>query len=106
MRKYINGKIIGLALIATVLAGCEFYRTAEQEASPIVSPDDKPMATFSSDFTGNTVEEGDTVTYTITFDKIIDRSVTFHVNQTGGAAVEDVDYTYEPATINPYTLET
>jgi hypothetical protein len=102
MRKYIVYKIVGLALLVVAFAGCD---TASQDVEPVVSPDDYPMVVFQSDATGTTVHEGDTVTFTITFDKMIDRSVTFHVKQTGGTAEEDVDYVVETATIQPYSLE-
>jgi hypothetical protein len=101
MRKYIKYKIVGLAILVAALAGCD---TASQEASPVVSPDDYPVAVFETDFTGTSVKEGDTIAYTITFDKMIDRSVTFTVTQTGGTAT-DHDWIVENAVLQPYTLE-
>ncbi len=44
--------------------------------------------------------------YSITFDKMIDRSVTFHATQTDGDAEHDVDYTATDGVLAPYTLET
>jgi hypothetical protein len=101
MRKYIKFKIVGFALLLAAFAGCD---TATQEVSPVVSPDGYPVATFTTDFTGSTVSEGDTIHYTITFDKMIDRSVTFRVTQTGGTA-GDHDWEVENAVVQPYTLE-
>lgn len=101
MRKYIKFKIIGLALLLAAFAGCD---TATQEASPVASPDEYPVAVFTTDFSGSTVSEGDTITYTITLDKMLDRSVTFTVTQTGGTA-GDHDWEVVNAVIQPYTLD-
>ncbi|MBN2697697.1 MAG: hypothetical protein JXR52_02640 [Bacteroidales bacterium] len=103
MRNDFRYILIGLSLLMLVFAGCD---TATQEPSPIVSPDGYPVATFATDFTGSTVNEGDTLVYTITFNEMIDRSVTFNFKQTGGTAEADHDYVVEPGTLAPYTLET
>ncbi len=101
MRKYIKFKIIGLALLLAAFAGCD---TASEEVSPVISPDGYPVAVFNTDFTGSAVTEGDTVAYTITLDKMIDRSVTFTVTQIGGTA-GDHDWEVVNAVVEPYTLE-
>jgi hypothetical protein len=102
MRKYILFKIAGLVLLVALFAACD---TATQEVSPVVSPDGYPKVTFSTDFEGTTVNEGETIIYDITLDKMLDRSVTFHLTQTGGTAAVHDDYEYEPAVIKPYTQE-
>jgi len=102
MRKYIVYKLAGLALMVALFAGCD---TATQEVSPVVSPDGYPKVTFSTDFDGTTVNEGETIIYDITLDKMLDRSVTFHFTQTGGTAAVHDDYEYEAATVQPYTQE-
>lgn len=103
MRKNIFIKVAGLLLAVALLASCD---TASQEAEPVVSPDGYPKVTFATDFTGNSVTEGDTIIYTITMDKMLDRSVTFHVTQTGGDVVEHYDYDVYPGVMAPYTLQT
>ena len=103
MKKYIKFKLIGLALLGVVIAGCD---TASQEVEPVVSPDGYPVATFTTDFTGTEITEGDTILYTITFDKAIDRSVTFHATQSDGDAEADVDFIATPGVLAPYALET
>ncbi len=102
MRKYIKFKLLGLAFLVAALAGCD---TATQEVSEVVSPDGYPMVTFTTDFTGTSLAEGDTIVYTITMDKMLDRSVTFRATQTGGDA-DGHDIIVEPAVMSPYTLET
>lgn len=102
--------MIGLTLIATVLVSCD-YRTAEQDVMDTVSPDGYPVATFSTDFTGTEITEGDTILYTVVFDKTIDRAVTFRVTQTDGDAMElddhdHGDYVATAGVLQPYTLET
>lgn len=98
-------KLGGLALLlAVALTGCEYLKTAEQEAAPIVSTDDYPVATYTTDFSGNSVTEGDTIMYTITTDKMLDRSITFHATWLDGTA-DDHDYTYSEAVLAPYSTE-
>ena len=101
MRKYFKYKLIGLGLIIIGIAACD---TAEQDVSPIISPDGKPEATFDL-VPGTTITEGDTVIYTITTDKKIERSITFSFQQTGGTATED-DYVVIPGVIEPYKMST
>jgi hypothetical protein len=97
--------MVGLTLIAAVLASCD-YRTAEQDVAPTVSPDGYPVATFTTDFTGTEVSEGDTIVYSIVFDKPIDRSVTFQITPTDESTAEaDVDYIASPGIIQPFTTE-
>ncbi len=84
-----------------VLAGCD---TASQEVEPVISPDGYPVATFTTDFEGTAVTEGDSIVYVITTNKMLDRSVTFQVTQTGGDA-DGHDFVYEPAVLQPYTTE-
>ncbi|MCF8345834.1 MAG: hypothetical protein K9G38_01375 [Bacteroidales bacterium] len=102
MRNYILRKLTGLALLAVVVAGCD---TASQEVEPVISPDNYPVATFTTDFTGETVNEGETISYVISVDKQLDKSITFHVIPDTGNVADDHDYAYEPAVLQPYTSE-
>jgi|APMed6443717190_1056831.scaffolds.fasta_scaffold39775_2 hypothetical protein len=98
MRKFIGYKIVGLAIIMAIgMVACD---QASQEPEPIGSPDGYPVATFTPSVTS--VTEGDTIIYTISLDKPIDRSITFTLNQTGGTATEE-DYIAAPAVLQPYT---
>lgn len=98
MRQYMSYKLLSLAVIMAIgIAACD---TASQEVEPVVSPDGYPVATFTP--TSNTCTEGDTIYFTITTDKPIDRSMTFTFKQLGGTANAD-DYTAFPAVIQPYT---
>ncbi|MDF1571341.1 MAG: hypothetical protein P1P82_06965 [Bacteroidales bacterium] len=101
MRNIFKYLLFGLALMMVVIAGCD---TASQEVSPVISPDDYPVATFTTDFSADEITEGDSIVYTITTDKMIDRAITFHVTQKAGS-VDDHDFTYEPAVLQPYTTE-
>lgn len=101
MRKYINN-ILGLVLLLITLVSCD---QASQEVSPVVSPDGYPVATFTTDFTGSTVSEGDTITYTVTFNKMLDRSVTFRARINSGTLTSD-DVELIAGTLAPYTLST
>jgi hypothetical protein len=79
---------------------CEY----NQEVEDPISTDSYPVATFVTDFTGTAVTEGDTINYTITLDKMLDRAITFTVMQQDGTADEN-DYTFSEVTIAPYTTE-
>jgi len=98
MKNKVLYKILGLALFVTGMVACD---TASQEVEPVVSPDGYPVATFD-DISSVTVTEGDTIFYDISIDKMIDRSITFSFNQTGGTCDGD-DYHVEPAVISPYS---
>ncbi len=102
MRKNILFKTLGFLLLGIVIAGCD---TASQEVEPVISPDNYPVATFTTDFSGETVNEGDTISYVITVDKQLDKSVTFHVIPDTGNVADDHDYEYAPAVLQPYTSE-
>ncbi|UMB55249.1 hypothetical protein MKD41_07190 [Lutibacter sp. A64] len=99
MKKYKIYNILGLLLVTSIFTSCDF-ETAEQDPSDIVSPYNKPTVTITSD-AGTVINEGETVTYTITFDKPIERSVTF-TPSIGGTA-DDHDYSLEAVTLQPYT---
>lgn len=99
MIKLFKYKILGLALLVVVIVACD---TANQDVSPVISPDGYPVATFTSNFSGTTIAEGDTIKYTITTDKMLDRALTFTVEQTGGTANEN-DFSAETAVLAPYT---
>lgn len=99
MKIFSKINIIGLVLLMAGFASCE---TADQTPAEPISPNYKPTVTVTSDVTGK-VNEGSTVTYTISFDKPIERAVTFTPTITGGTA-DDHDYeALEPVTIAPYT---
>ena len=83
---------------------CDLLRTAEQDASPVISPDAKPNVTYTANISGDVVKEGDKFIYTITTDRPIDRPITFTPNQIGGTAGEE-DYEVSPVVLEPYTTE-
>jgi hypothetical protein len=97
-------KIIGVVLFMAFAVSCDMLRTAEQDASPVISPDGKPTVTYTANITGNTVKEGESLIYTITLDKPIDRALTFSANFVDGSAGED-DYEVATAVLQPYTTE-
>ena len=103
MKKNFKYNVIGLAILIVSMISCD---QADQDVSPIVSPDDSyPVATFTSNFTGSTVAEGDTVVYTVSINKPIDRALTFSASVIGGDA-DDSDIEVLTGTIDPYTTET
>jgi len=99
MRKFILYKLLGLALIVIGYAACN---TASQDVEPVISPAGYPVPTFTAVGT-TSVDEGAVYKYTITLDKMLDRSLTFSMVQTGGTATEEDDYEVEPAVLPPYT---
>ena len=99
MKKNIKYKALGVLIVLFAFPSCD---TADQVPSEIISPDYKPKVTVTSDLTGKAIE-GKTITYTITFDKAIDRAVTFSPRVIGGTADEDDYVTLEPVIMEPYT---
>jgi hypothetical protein len=103
MRRHILYKIIGLALLIVSIVACE---TATQDVSPLGSTNDYVVATFATNFTGSSVTEGDTIKYTITTDRMIDRSLTFSARVLDGSTGDEDDIEVIPGVIEPYTTET
>ncbi|MGE0089107.1 MAG: hypothetical protein AB7S50_06480 [Bacteroidales bacterium] len=102
MKKILKYKLLGLALILASMVSCD---QAEQDASPVVEPNESyPMVTYTP-MANTTIAENDTVVlFTITTDRPVDRALTFRASQTGGTANSD-DYTIINATVQPYTTE-
>ncbi|WP_372746248.1 hypothetical protein [Lutibacter sp.] len=100
MKKNIIYNLLGLFLLLFAFTACD-YETAEQDVSEIISPNTKPTVTITSNISSSTVSEGETVIYTITFDKPIERSVTF--TPTVGGTADDHDYLAEAVTLAAYT---
>ena len=100
MKKNIIYNLLGLFLLLFAFTSCDF-ETAEQDVSDIISPNNKPTVTVTSNATG-TINEGETVIYTISFDQPIERSVTFTPVVVGGTS-DDHDYALEAVTLAPYT---
>jgi len=101
MRNIFKYNLLGLALIMAGITACN---TADQDVSPIISPDNYPVATFTASSAGTTLTEGDTLVYTITIDKKIDRALTFSARVTGGTA-DEADFLAESVVLEPYTTE-
>ncbi len=101
MRKYFK-YILGLVLIVVGIVACD---TADQDVSPVISPDNKPVATFTTSSSSTTLTEGDTLVYTVKIDKMLDRALTFSAKVKSGTA-DDLDFLAEPAVLAPYTTET
>lgn len=100
MRKYFKLPIISLALIVLVFSSCEELEMAEP-----ISTEDYPVATFTTDFTGTEVTEGDTITYTIIMDKMMDTDVKFSVDLDASSTANAMDYIAEDVTIAAYSTE-
>ena len=102
MKRYIKIKLIGLAFLVAVIAGCD---TASQEVADVVSPDGYPVATFTTDASGTTFAEGDTIIYTVKIDKMMDNAISFSASVISGTA-SDADFDVTTGVIEPYTDST
>jgi hypothetical protein len=102
MRKFFKYNILGLTLLLLSMVSCD---TADQDTSPIASPDGYPVATFTTNISGTTLTEGDTLIYTITMDKMIERTITFDAHFIGGTASEE-DFVITKAIMQPYSTVT
>jgi len=103
MRINLKYNIVGLALLILFSVGCDKDQIVEEP----INTDRYPVATFTTDFTGGEVFEGDTIKYTITLDKMLDRALTFtlKVLDDKATAVEGENYTWETVVIPPYSKE-
>ncbi len=102
-------KIVGLFLLTVGLASCEYVETAKQDAAQIASTDGYPTVTITPSVTGNSVNEGQTIVYTVKLSKAIDRSLSFAFKTVDGT-VDGDDFTSTasedaPLVIAPYTTE-
>jgi len=101
MKKYFLYRLIGLALLVAGIASCN---TADQDVSPIVSPSENVVATFTPAESYSAIAEGDTVVYTITTNKMLDRAMTFNARIVSGTIDED-DIEIIKGVVSPYTTE-
>ncbi len=101
MKKYINIKTIALlALLVIIGVSCD---TAQQDIEPIVSTDNYPIATFVVSDPIVSEAGGAMVTVDITFDKPIDRSVSFSGVKVAGSATEHEDFEIHGAIVPAFS---
>lgn len=100
MRKYLNIPILSVGLLVFGLVGC----ADDIEVSDPISTAGYSTATYTSDFTGGTIKEGDTIAFTITLDKQMDLDIPFGVSV--GGELDDHDVEVINNTISAYTSET
>ncbi|MCD6544309.1 MAG: hypothetical protein J7K34_07345 [Flavobacteriaceae bacterium] len=101
MKKYINFKAIALlALLVVIGVSCD---TAQQDIEPIVSTDNYPIATFVVSDPIVSEAGGAMVTVDITFDKPIDRSVSFSGVKVAGSATEHEDFEIHGAIVPAFS---
>jgi hypothetical protein len=81
-------KIFSIVTLGTVLFSCE-PEMANQDVSAIGSQSYKPTLTVTSDLVGNIVNEDESVTFTLTTDKILAYNVSYKVILESGTASED-----------------
>ena len=104
MKRYIkHNLVIGLALLVVSFVSCN---TAEQDVESIVEVNESyPVASFTTEFTGNEAAEGDTIVYHVSINKPISVNLTFTATVVGGDAdgsdIEAID-----GTIEAYETET
>ncbi|MBI9052360.1 MAG: hypothetical protein JEY96_00995 [Bacteroidales bacterium] len=104
MKRYFKyNLVIGLALLVVSFVSCN---TAEQDVESIVEVNDTyPVASFTTDFTGSTASEGDTIMYHVSINKPINKDLTFTATVVGGNA-DDSDIEAISGTIAAYDTET
>lgn len=97
-----NSVICFLLLAALGMVSCENNTTSPAEP---ISTEDYPTATFTTDFEGNTVAEGDTIMFQISIDRPFEHAVTIELSVSSDN-LEEGDYEYTPVTIPAYSEET
>lgn len=81
-----NIRLFYLLFVAVLITANFACDAPDQEVEPIIGYDRYPKVTITPDKAVTNVKEGDTIVFTITMDKMIDRPLTFSFLQTGGAA--------------------
>lgn len=105
MKNIFRYKLVVLAVVLVSIVSCDLLREAEQDAAPVVSPDgNTKIVTTSTNITGNTIAEGDTLLFKISIDETIDRAITFNAKILSGNLDEN-DIEVIPGVIQPYTKE-
>ncbi|HBH47939.1 MAG TPA: hypothetical protein DDX98_04835 [Bacteroidales bacterium] len=98
MKKINIAAILSIVVLFISLVGCQ---NLEQEPEAPISPDGYPKSTLTNDFGGETLTEGDTITYVVKIDKPMDHDITFTAEDISGT--DDHDFTIEGGTIAAYT---
>lgn len=99
MRKNNILSILSLALIVLGFSSCY-----EQEVVDPISPADYPTATITPNFSGDVVE-GDTITYTVTLDKMVDFDLPFTFQLDELSEITDHDVEITDAVVAAYSTE-
>ena len=80
-------KIFSIVALGTVLFSCDPEK-ANQDSAAIGSESYKPTLTVTTDFVGNEVNEGETITYNLTTDKVLEFDISVKVILESGTASE------------------
>ncbi|HET8839805.1 MAG TPA: hypothetical protein VFM82_12520 [Flavobacteriaceae bacterium] len=99
--KYIN-RLLTVGLFGIALISCDAEKR-DQDVSPVGSLENKPTASVSTDVSGGTIEEGTSITFTVTQDKPTNFGVTYKATVTGD--VDEDDYEVGSLTIPAYSTE-
>ncbi|MBI9055841.1 MAG: hypothetical protein JEY96_18610 [Bacteroidales bacterium] len=103
MKRYFKYKIIGLTLLIASFVSCN---TADQDVESIVEVNNSyPVVNFTTNFTGNTASEGDTIEYHMSLNKPINKDLTFSAYIISGTA-DASDIEVVTGTIIAYETET
>jgi len=99
MRKKLLYNILGVFAILVAFTSCD-----EQDVSAPIGTGDYPTVTFTTDFTGTQVYEGDVITFQIKLDKVSEYNQTFSLKTSGTADEHDVTFPDE-VVIPAYSTE-
>lgn len=99
MKNFKIAKLISFAFIALTVVSCY-----DQDVADVIDPTDYPTATFITEFVGSEINEGDTITYSITLDKPCDFDIEFSVQITDSSStVDEHDYVITSGEIPAFT---
>lgn len=99
MKKNIISKLFIVAILSITLFSCY-----EQEVSDVIDPSKYATAviTPNAEFNGSSVNEGEQITFDLTFDKPMQPDVQFEVTQSEGDAEIHVDYDFSGGLVSGY----
>ncbi|MDA3892366.1 MAG: hypothetical protein PF517_11945 [Salinivirgaceae bacterium] len=97
MRKNKIISILGFVVMALVFSGCY-----EQEVADPISTEGYPVATITTDFSGTSLREGESIIFNIQLDKPIDHDLSFAPLVLEGSIGDDHDYEISGGTVSAY----
>lgn len=101
VKKYLTA-VMYLFMATCVLFSCR----PKQEVSPIISPDNYPLATFTTNNDLNNINKGDTLVFNISLDQMMKESLSFGIKILSGSVASEDAFEVSGGLMASFTTET